>query len=78
MTTLDMIRAGAERFGRELQPTKPASSSATIQGAVIAVLPTALRILRDRRVTPTDALALGGAALAVWGRWRASQPLRAG
>lgn len=57
---------------------KPASRSATVQGAVIAVLPTAVRVVRDRRVTLRDALTLGGAALAVWGRFRADRPLRVG
>lgn len=65
------------RYSSAQTPTKPASASHTIQGIAVAVLPVALRVVRDRRVTLTDAVALGGAALAVWGRFRAS-PLRVG
>jgi len=57
-------------------PAKPAHESATIQGAALAAAPVLLRMVRTRRVTLTDAVALGGLGMAIWGRFRARGPVR--
>ena len=42
----------------------------------MAALPAALRVASTRRVTMTDAVTLGGAALAIYGRFKARTPVR--
>jgi hypothetical protein len=65
-------------FRGQLAPPKPASHSRTVQGAALAVLPVALKLFRRERPTMGDLVTVAGAAAAVYGRWNASRPLKAG
>lgn len=63
-------------YAHEIPQPKPALESRTLQGAALAAAPVVLRVLRNRRASLTDLLALGGAGLTIYGRVKARGPLR--